>query len=200
RHPRGVRRRHEREPQGLEDRGRAGPPSGVVGLFLVLHVALGWRQRVLRRRGPPDAQVEAARAEALAADVRRMGAAGGDRRGTPRRVGRAHQRSEEGVTVTGIEAVTYGVSDLGAARRFRAEWGLQKRSNGQTGAVFATRNGATTTIRWREANDLPAPIEEGSTVREVVWGVDSKKALQEIGAKLSRIQDVKVDRDGTIRA
>jgi len=104
------------------------------------------------------------------------------------------------VTVTGIEAVTYGVSDLDAARRFLSDWGLQKRGNGQTGAVFATKDGATITIRRREANDLPAAIEDGSTVREVVWGVDSKQALQKIGAKLSRTQDVKVGRDGTIRA
>lgn len=104
------------------------------------------------------------------------------------------------MTVLGLEAITYGVSDLETARRFLTDWGLKKIGNGARAAEFATLDGGRVTARPREANDLPPAIEDGSTVRQIVWGVDSKKSLEAIGAKLSRHSNIKQDRDGTIHA
>jgi hypothetical protein len=45
---------------------------------------------------------------------------------------------------------------------------------------------------------LPDPVEKGSTLREIVWGVDGAASLDELGAELGK--DQKVTRDGdTIR-
>jgi catechol-2,3-dioxygenase len=47
---------------------------------------------------------------------------------------------------------------------------------------------------------LPRGIGRGSTVREITWGVTSKRDLTAIANELSRDRDVVEDRDGTIHA
>src|SRR5436305_13765874 len=96
----------------------------------------------------------------------------------------------------GIESVTYGVQDLSAGGRFFEDFGLTKAESGQAGATYRTKE--ATSIHLRLAGDaaLPTPIENGPTVREVVWGVRSKSDLEAIAAELSKDREVLRGADG----
>lgn len=71
------------------------------------------------------------------------------------------------MSITGIDAITYGVEDLELCRRFFADWGLQLR-----GDDFETLNGCEVKLRHKDDPALPPAMEPGSTLREVVWGTD----------------------------
>jgi catechol 2,3-dioxygenase-like lactoylglutathione lyase family enzyme len=72
------------------------------------------------------------------------------------------------MSITGIDAVTYGVEDLELCRRFFADWGLKEVSSGN----FETLNGCEVRVRQKNDAGLPPAMEAGSTLREVVWGTD----------------------------
>src|SRR5437879_1655065 len=94
------------------------------------------------------------------------------------------------VSPIGIESVTYGVEDLISGSGFFEDFGLTKAESGPSGATYLTQE--RTAIHLRLVNDpaLPDPIEGGSTVREVVWGVRSKSDLEAIAAELSKDREV----------
>jgi len=98
------------------------------------------------------------------------------------------------MTITGIDAVTFGVADMAEAIRFLDDWGVKRAGTG----VYRCANRAEVRIQPMEAPKLPPAVEPGSTLRENLWGVDSKRALDAICRELSRDRDVIVDRDGTL--
>jgi catechol 2,3-dioxygenase-like lactoylglutathione lyase family enzyme len=104
------------------------------------------------------------------------------------------------MSLTGIDAVVYGVANMGKCCAYFADWGLKKISGGKTKAVFATRDGSQIVLRPRATKDLPNAIQAGSTVREIVWGVTSKAYLTRIAKELSKDRDVSVDKDGTVHS
>jgi catechol 2,3-dioxygenase-like lactoylglutathione lyase family enzyme len=104
------------------------------------------------------------------------------------------------VNVTGVDAVTYGVREVGEAKRFWRDFGLIPIEEGASGASYRTLNHATVTVRELADASLPPPIEAGSTMREVVWGVRGKSDLDSIGAELSKDRAVRLDSDGTLHA
>lgn len=84
---------------------------------------------------------------------------------------------------TGIDGVTFGVEDLDLGTRFFSDWGLTRRPGRDT--VFETLDGGTVELQ-RAANDaLPAPIEDGSTIRTVTWGLADADALRALGARIA---------------
>ncbi|MGH8670063.1 MAG: VOC family protein [Burkholderiales bacterium] len=72
------------------------------------------------------------------------------------------------MSITGIDAITYGVEDLELCRRFFTDWGLKPKEND-----FETLNGCEVKLRHKDDPGLPGAIEAGSTLREVVWATDS---------------------------
>jgi catechol 2,3-dioxygenase-like lactoylglutathione lyase family enzyme len=104
------------------------------------------------------------------------------------------------VNVTGVDAVTFGVKDVEEARRFWADFGLTPVDVGVHGATFRTLNEATVSVRRSDDPALPRPIESGSSMREVVWGVRSSRDLETIGVELSKDRSVSVDPDGTLHS
>jgi catechol 2,3-dioxygenase-like lactoylglutathione lyase family enzyme len=98
------------------------------------------------------------------------------------------------MTITGIDAVTFGVADLAAATRFLEDWGVKRAGAG----VYRCADRSEVRIRPLDAPDLPPAVEAGSTLREIVWGVDNRRALDTIRRELSRDRDVRADRDGTL--
>jgi catechol 2,3-dioxygenase-like lactoylglutathione lyase family enzyme len=104
------------------------------------------------------------------------------------------------VNVTGVDAVVYGVRDVAEAKRFWTDFGLHLIEDGAGGAVFKTLNEALVTVRTREDPALPPAIEDGSTMREVVWGVRSRRDLEAVGVELAKDRDVRVDADGTLHS
>ena len=52
-------------------------------------------------------------------------------------------------------------------------------------------------IKPLDAPDLPLANEPGSTLREIIWGVDTNRALDAIRKELARDRDVRSERNGT---
>ena len=76
--------------------------------------------------------------------------------------------------ITGIDAITYGVEDVGLCRRFFQDWGLKEKQPDH----FETLNGCEVILRHKDDPSLPPAMEAGSTLREVLWGTDGSKDLQ----------------------
>ena len=99
--------------------------------------------------------------------------------------------------LVGIESVTYGVEDLEVAGKFFEEWGLEMLEKGRYGYTFITPENTTLLVRPADDSSLPAAMEPGSTVREIVWGVESREALDDLVRDLQTDRHVSIDDDGT---
>jgi hypothetical protein len=53
-------------------------------------------------------------------------------------------------------------------------------------------------LRRSDAPSLPPALEEGSTIREVVWGVDDRDALDRLAGDLATDREVRSDPDGSV--
>jgi catechol 2,3-dioxygenase-like lactoylglutathione lyase family enzyme len=71
------------------------------------------------------------------------------------------------MTITRVERVVYGVADLDECTRFFEDFGLERGA----GTRFATQTGQVVELRAADDAALPPAVEDGSTIREVVWGV-----------------------------
>ena len=92
------------------------------------------------------------------------------------------------MTLLGIDQITYGCEDLATCRRFFSDWGLRLVSEEAGRLVFESLNGCRVIV----ANPahaahaaLPPGIEEGPTLREVVWGVSDRAALDVLRTKIA---------------
>lgn len=79
--------------------------------------------------------------------------------------------------IKGIDRITYGVEDMEACRRFLGDWGLSEVEAGADRALYETLDGCEVELRLKDDPTLPPAIEPGSTLREVVWGVEDAAAL-----------------------
>ncbi len=81
------------------------------------------------------------------------------------------------MSVRGIDQITYGSDDLALSRRFFQDWGLKLISEAGDELVFECLNGCRVVVAAMDKPGLPPAIEEGPTLREVVWGVESEADL-----------------------
>lgn len=81
------------------------------------------------------------------------------------------------MAVTGIEQITYAADDLAQSRRFFADWGLTLVDETPARLAFECLNGCRVDVAAIDTPDLPPGIEEGPTLREVVWGVQDAEDL-----------------------
>ncbi|SDV48646.1 VOC family protein [Chitinasiproducens palmae] len=88
------------------------------------------------------------------------------------------------MTILGIEQITYGVTALDTCRRFMSDWGLTEVSANEGRADFETLNGGRVALVLHDDPSLPAAIEEGPTIREVVWGVATAAELAPIAERM----------------
>jgi catechol 2,3-dioxygenase-like lactoylglutathione lyase family enzyme len=99
-----------------------------------------------------------------------------------------------------IESLLYGVDDVEASLRYYEDWGLAPGERGSHGGDFLLPSGQTIALRNGGDPTLPPPVEGGSTVREVTWGVEDAASLDEIEAELGKDRGVTRDAAGTVRA
>ena len=99
-----------------------------------------------------------------------------------------------------VELIVYGVDDVAAATTYFEEWGLKLREKGTNGAEFALPTGQSVQVRSTGDSALPKAIEGGPTVRETIWGVDSKATLDQIGVELSKDREVTRDAQGGLHS
>ncbi|MFT3812016.1 MAG: VOC family protein [Acidovorax sp.] len=81
------------------------------------------------------------------------------------------------MSVLGIDEITYGVDDLPACRRFFTDWGLKLVAEEADLLTFESLNGCRVLVAANTRPGLPPAIEDGPTLREVVWGVESAADL-----------------------
>ena len=93
------------------------------------------------------------------------------------------------MTITRIERVVYAVDDIVLCTRFFEDFGLER---------LRTAVGQQVSLRSVDDPGLPAALEDGPTLREVVWGVDSQESLDGLRAELERDREVRVDEDGSL--
>ena len=83
------------------------------------------------------------------------------------------------MTITRVERVVYGVVDLGECTRFFEDFGLARQASAQPsdqqGTRFATQTGQVVELRAADDPSLPPAVEDGSTIREIVWGTRQRR-------------------------
>lgn len=89
------------------------------------------------------------------------------------------------MSILGIDEISYGAEDLATCRRFFADWGLKLAEESAGRLVFESLNGCRVIVADPARYALPAAIEEGPTLREVVWGVADAATLETLRARLS---------------
>jgi len=85
----------------------------------------------------------------------------------------------------GIEAVTYGVTNLPKACTFWSDFGLEEVSRSSVAGVFQTGNGAQVIVRRRSDRSLPPAVEDRSSVREITWGLETAADLEALRDRLA---------------
>lgn len=81
------------------------------------------------------------------------------------------------MSVLGIDQITYCSDDLPLTRRFFQDWGLTLAAETADELVFECLNGCRVVVAAMDKPGLPPAIEDGPTLREVVWGVQSEADL-----------------------
>jgi len=100
------------------------------------------------------------------------------------------------MSITGIERLIYGVDNIETCTRYFRDFGLPHQHSNAHEAVFQLMDGAKVIVRSIHDPRTPESKQTGIGVREVVWGVDSKAALETLIQDLQRDRDVVVDEDG----
>jgi catechol 2,3-dioxygenase-like lactoylglutathione lyase family enzyme len=104
------------------------------------------------------------------------------------------------MAILGIDKLVFGVEDMKAAKKFYTDFGLKQVADKANHARFQTVNRAEIELYPVKAKGLPKAIQSGSTLRELIWGVDSKADLKRIAAELKKDRPVTVDKDGTVHS
>ncbi|MET8163838.1 VOC family protein [Streptomyces sp. NPDC005329] len=97
-----------------------------------------------------------------------------------------------------IESATYGIDDLDACVRFFQDFGLFLVERTEEHAVFETLTGQTLHLDTAPSPLLPPPVEDGPTLREVVWGVDTPEELTRLAEAAGRRRAVRESADGVL--
>ncbi|MCW2930661.1 MAG: Glyoxalase/bleomycin resistance protein/dioxygenase [Actinomycetia bacterium] len=82
------------------------------------------------------------------------------------------------------------VPELDECVRFFTDFGLVPierggSATGRPGAQFATQTGQAVELRAVDDPVLPPPVQDGPSLREIVWGVDTAGALQALVTDLA---------------
>lgn len=97
-----------------------------------------------------------------------------------------------------IEELVFGADDVAAGTRYFEDWGLEKLEAGARGGDFTMPSGQIIKIRDAGDGSLPPVAEPRSTLREAIWGVDTKASLEELAGELGRDRDVRRGAGGTL--
>ena len=88
------------------------------------------------------------------------------------------------MSVLGIDQITYAADDLPTCRTFFQDWGLALQSESADELAFECLNGCRVLVASLTKPGLPPAMEEGPTLREVVWGVQSDADLDRYAAAI----------------
>jgi catechol 2,3-dioxygenase-like lactoylglutathione lyase family enzyme len=98
------------------------------------------------------------------------------------------------MAIVGIERLVYGVGDVQESVRFFRDFGLRRLSEGIEGGEFGLVNGSHVVILPLGHPALPREGGiVGQGVQEVIWGVDSESALEDLHTRVKQVVDVAWD-------
>jgi catechol-2,3-dioxygenase len=86
----------------------------------------------------------------------------------------------------GIEEIIFGASDLDGCRQFFLDWGLSLQHESTHELVFSTLNGCRVVLAHSDQPGLSIGVEPDPTLREVIWGVSDRQALDELRERLKQ--------------
>lgn len=104
--------------------------------------------------------------------------------------------------ITGIERVTFAVTDLDTACRFAIDWGLERSADAQDdGALFRTADGSQVVFCAPQPG-VPnrTPVGDASGICEVTWGVSGPGDLEALRSELARDRFAEIGGDGVLRS
>ena len=101
------------------------------------------------------------------------------------------------MAITGIASLVYGVDDVDESVRFFEDFGLKIETRESRFASFRLPEGSSVVIRHKDDEALPKTRMVGEGVREVVWGVDTREALEDLAANLTDF-DVRRGNDDSV--
>jgi hypothetical protein len=104
------------------------------------------------------------------------------------------------MSIVGIESLVYGAADVATASRFFEDFGLAAEQRSERGTRFRLAEGSAIDIRAADDATLPPPFGEAAGLRELVWGVDRRQALDAIANDLASDRQTRRDNDGTVHA
>lgn len=96
------------------------------------------------------------------------------------------------MTIMRVERVVYGVDNIDECVRFFGDFGLERVEDDGACARFVTRHGQVVELRHSDDPGLPPALEHRSTLREIVWGVDTEQALDALTEILAADREVRV--------
>ena len=100
----------------------------------------------------------------------------------------------------GIDAVTYGVADVKKGLKAFQDFGLRKIKGGAKEAVLETQDGSQVILKPRADKSLPKAFQSGSSIREMVWGVENVSDMVRVRHSLEADRPVTMDKDGTLHS
>ena len=104
------------------------------------------------------------------------------------------------MAVVGIDKLIFGVENMKEAQKFYNDFGLKTVREKADSSIYRTANQAEIEVRPIRAKGMPKPIQGGSTLRELIWGVETKADLKKIASELKKDRAVTIDKDGTVHS
>lgn len=90
------------------------------------------------------------------------------------------------MALTGIDAVIFGVYDMNEAKKFLRDWGLNEIESTDQKLLFKTLDDSEIHVYPASHPELAPAIEDGNTVREVIWGTETYNDLENLLSRLKR--------------
>ncbi|MFM0210705.1 VOC family protein [Paraburkholderia sediminicola] len=102
------------------------------------------------------------------------------------------------MAIKGLDLVTFSVDDASAADRFLMQWGLKRVADPRFGSRYECADGSAVRFAPSSSDFLPAGVQPGPTVREVMWGVESPADIERLHHELASDRPVEVDEEGAL--
>jgi catechol 2,3-dioxygenase-like lactoylglutathione lyase family enzyme len=104
------------------------------------------------------------------------------------------------MAIIGIERLIYAVDDLAESTRFFEDFGLKRDDECGDDAVYLLPEGSRVVVYPVGHAALPETTQvNGTGVHEVIWGVDTERALERLVERVSANLDVTRGDDGIVR-
>jgi catechol 2,3-dioxygenase-like lactoylglutathione lyase family enzyme len=104
------------------------------------------------------------------------------------------------MNIKGLNSIVFATSDVGTARRFCSDFGLNEVAGGGPGVRFEALDGTGVVVRLPSDEDLPKANVPDPTARETIWGVSEQADLEKIAQELSKDRAVRRGSSGTVHS